>query len=253
MHYSSIKASSPRVRITTEKKKGRTVLNVEGRLSGPRVPMLEQCWREMRADSPDEKFQVNLCGVRFIDAAGKILLKAMYSEGAQLLAEGCLNQAIVSEITAEQKAGGAEKRGKGPGLFFYIAFFSLVFGAKPGFAQSPAQAGSLKLTLEQSVALALKQNTTARIAVLTAAEAEQDKNISRSSLIPNANLEDSDSARRQNIATGIGQKIPGIPEHTGPFQGFNAGVAVATTIFDLRLWRRYQDDERLSCGTGEES
>src|SRR5256885_338587 len=154
------------LRITTEKKKGRTVLNVEGRLSGPRVPMLEQCWREMRADAPDEKFQVNLCGVTFIDAAGKILLKGMYSEGAQLLAEGCLNQAIVSEITAEQKTGGAEKRGKGPGFFFYIAFFSLVFGAKPGFAQSAAQPGSLKLTLEQSVALALKQNTTAQIVIL---------------------------------------------------------------------------------------
>jgi len=206
MHYSSIKASSPMLRITTEKKKGRTVLNVEGRLSGPRVPMLEQCWREMRADSPDEKFQVNLCGVRFIDAAGKILLKAMYSEGAQLLAEGCLNQAIVSEITAEQKAGGAEKRGKGPGLFFYIAFFSLVFGAKPGFAQTTAQPGALKLTLEQSVALALKQNTTAQIAVLTAAEAEQDKNISRSNLIPNASLEVSDSARRQKHRNRIRTK-----------------------------------------------
>ena len=69
MHYFSSEASSPMLRITTEKKKGRTVLSVEGRLSGPRVPMLEQCWREMRADSPDEKFQVNLCGVRFIDAA----------------------------------------------------------------------------------------------------------------------------------------------------------------------------------------
>src|SRR5258707_5401872 len=235
MHYFSSEASSPMLRITTEKKKGRTVLSVEGRLSGPRVPMLEQCWREMRADAPDEKFQVNLCGVTFIDGAGKILLRAMYSEGAQLLAEGCLNQAIVSEITADQKAGGAEKRGKGPSFFFYIAFFSLVFGAKPGFAQSPAQAGSLKLTLEQSVALALKQNTTARIAVLTAAEAEQDKNISRSSLIPNASLEVSDSARRQNIETGFGQKIPGIPEHSGPFQVFNAGVAVGTSIFDLTL------------------
>jgi len=246
MHYFSSEAGLPMLRITTEKKKGRTVLNVEGRLSGPRVPMLGQCWREMRADAPDEKFQVNLCGVTFIDAAGKILLKGMYSEGAQLLAEGCLNQAIVSEITAEQKAGGAEKRGKGPGFFFYIAFFSLVFGAKPGFAQTTAQPGSLKLTLEQSVALALKQNTTAQIAVLTAAEAEQDKNISRSNLIPNASLEVSDSARRQNIETGFGQKIPGIPEHSGPFQVFNAGVAVGTPIFDLTLWRRYQAAKELA-------
>src|SRR5258708_36842204 len=120
MHCSSIKASLPMLRITTEKKKGRTVLNVEGRLSGPRVPMLEQCWREMRADSPDEKFQVDLCGGGFIDAAGKILLKAMYREGAQLLAEGGLNQAILSEITPREKAGGAEEGGKGAGAFCCI-------------------------------------------------------------------------------------------------------------------------------------
>jgi len=246
MHYSSIESSSPMLRISTEKKKGRTVLSVEGRLSGPRVATLEQCWREMRGSSPDEKFEVNLCGVTFIDGAGKILLKGMYSEGAQLLAEGCLNQAIVNEITAEQKAGGSEKRGKGPSFFFYVAFFSLAFGAKPGFAQNAARPGALKLTLEQSVALALKQNTTAQIAVLTAAEAEQDKNISRSNLIPNASLQVSDSARRQNIETGFGQKIPGIQEHSGPFQVFNAGVAVSTPIFDLTLWRRYQAAKELA-------
>src|SRR5438105_4053045 len=125
MHYFSSEASWHMLRITTEKKKGRTVLNVEGRLSGPRVPMLEQCWREMRADAPDEKF-------------------------------------------------------------------------------------------------------------------------SRSNLIPNANLQVSDSARRQNIETGFGQKIPGIPEHSGPFQVFNAGVAVGTPIFDLTLWRRYQAAKELA-------
>src|SRR5258707_7935641 len=105
MHYFSSEASSPMLRITTEKKKGRTVLSVEGRLSGPRVPMLEQCWREMRADAPDEKFQVNLCGVTFIDGAGKILLGAMDSERAQIVAEGRLNQRILREINASPKTG----------------------------------------------------------------------------------------------------------------------------------------------------
>jgi len=102
------------------------------------------------------------------------------------------------------------------------------------------------------VALALKQNRTAQIAVLTAAEAAQDKNISRSNLIPNANLQVSDSARRQNIETGFGQKIPGIPEHSGPFQVFNAGVAVGTPIFDLTLWRRWQASKASVTATGAE-
>src|SRR5215475_12018480 len=171
--------SDAMLRITTEQRRGKTVLNVEGRLSGPRVPMLEQCWRELRASAPDGKFHVNLCGVTFIDGAGKILLKAIHSEGGQLIADGCLNQAIVREITTETKSGSGEKRGKGPGFFFYIAFLSLVIGAKPSFAQNAATPEPLKLTLEQSVNLALKQNTTAQVAILQAAQSEQDKNISR--------------------------------------------------------------------------
>jgi len=63
------------LRITTEKKRGKTYLNVEGRLAGPWVAALEQCWRELRGASPQEKFHVDLCGVSFIDAAGKVLLR----------------------------------------------------------------------------------------------------------------------------------------------------------------------------------
>ncbi|HJZ63287.1 MAG TPA: TolC family protein [Candidatus Acidoferrum sp.] len=251
MHLIRLEESLEMLRITTEKKKGRTVLSVEGRLSGPRVPMLEQCWRELRANAPEEKYHVNLCGVTFIDGAGKVLLKAMHSEGAQLLAEGCLNQAIVREITNQ---GKGEKKGKGPSFFFYLIFFGLLFGAKPGFAQTAPQNATpntvtlepLKLTLEQSVALALKQNTTAQIAILQAAQAQQDKNISRAALLPDAELRVSDQAHRENIVTGFGTKIPGIPQHAGPFQIFNAGVGFGTPIFDLTLWRRYQAAKELA-------
>src|SRR5262249_43070333 len=114
MHLIRLEESLEILRIITEKKKRRTVLSVEGRLSGPRVPMLEQCWRELRANALEEKSHVNLCGVTFSDGAGKVLLKAMHSEGAQLLAEGCLNRAIVREITNQ---GKGEKKGKGPSFF----------------------------------------------------------------------------------------------------------------------------------------
>ena len=246
MHVLTVEEREFMLRITTEKKRGRTVLCVEGRLSGPRVAMLEECWRELRANAPEEKLHVNLCGVSFIDGSGKVLLKTMHSQGAQLLAEGCLNQAIVNEIMSEQKADSGGRRGKGPGVFFYVLFFSLLLAGRSASAQQAPSGEPLKLTLEQSVSLALKQNTTAQIAILQAAEAEQDKNISRANLIPNASLQVSDSARRQNIETGFGTKIPGIPEHSGPFQVFNAGVAVGTPIFDLTLWRRYQAAKELA-------
>jgi len=89
-------------RITTEKKRGKVVLTVEGRLAGQGVSTFEQCWRELRAASPDEKFNVNLCGVSFIDAAGRALLKEIHREGGRLVAEGCLNQAIVKEIVGQR-------------------------------------------------------------------------------------------------------------------------------------------------------
>ncbi len=59
------------LRVTTEKRRGKTVLAVEGRLAGPWVGALEQCWRELHAAAPREKFHIDLCGVSFIDASGK--------------------------------------------------------------------------------------------------------------------------------------------------------------------------------------
>src|SRR5713101_964477 len=155
------------LRITTEKKRGKVTLSVEGRLAGPWVAALEQCWKELRAESPKERFSVDLCAVSFIDAAGKMLLKEIYRQGGRLLAEGCLNHAIVEEIASqegkEKKGSGGERR-KGSHIIFYAAFFSLLL--TPGAARSQGAAKKsglpdgpqlLRLTLDQAVALALKQ------------------------------------------------------------------------------------------------
>src|SRR5579872_6446680 len=114
------------IRITTEKKRKKIVLTVEGRLAGPWVATLEQCWRELQAGSPGEKFSINLCAVSFIDPAGKSLLKEIHSHGGELMAEGCLNQAIVREIVGHSKKQktknddeGDDRGGKGPHIIFY--------------------------------------------------------------------------------------------------------------------------------------
>src|SRR5580692_4405948 len=113
------------LRITTEKKRGRTVLSVEGRLAGAWVETLAQSWR---ARAPEEKFSVDLCGVSFIDAAGKVLLKEIHAQGGKLIAEGCLNQSIVEEIEGRDRSGkgGCWGRKKGSHIIFYVVFFSLV-------------------------------------------------------------------------------------------------------------------------------
>jgi outer membrane protein len=236
------------LRITTERKRGRTVLSVEGRLAGAWVGTLEQCWRER---AQEEKFSVDLCGVSFIDAAGRVLLKEIHEQGGKLIAEGCLNQSIVEEIEGRNRTGrgGCWGRKKGSHIIFYVAFFSLmvtpaVARAQGTGRQSPlpgnAPTGIIRLTLDQAVSLALKQNPTAQIAIITAAESVQDKNVARAALLPQANLSVTDTAERINIEAFFGKKFPGIPQHAGPFQIFSAGPVFSAPVFDLTLFRRYQ-------------
>ncbi|GAC1625430.1 MAG: TolC family protein [Candidatus Acidiferrum sp.] len=242
------------LRITTETKRGKVILSVEGRLAGPALVTLEQCWREIRAASSNQKLIVNLCGVSFIDNRGKVLLKEIHHQGGQLLAEGCLNQAIVSEIlgnTEQKKKSGTEDDNKGSAIIFYLALLSLtVFPARmfaQGGAENAPNGGNaapqvMHLTLDQAVGLALKQNPTAQIAVLNAASSEQDKNIARADLLPQANLKISDEAQRVNIRAQFGGNAlsPGFPQHLGPYQIFSAGPSFTAPLFDLTLWKRYQ-------------
>jgi outer membrane protein len=237
------------LKITTERKRGKLILSVEGRLAGPWVATLEQCWRELHTGFPKLKFSVNLCAVSFIDAAGRELLQEIHRRGAQLLAEGCLNQEIIRKIVGCKKGTDRDKSGPGGNgshiIFYGFLFFALLLPGRLAAQQSAgpaagAPSGVLRLTLDQVVALALKQNTTAQIAVLTAAQSEQEKNVARAALLPQAQLTVDDAARRLNLETGFGRRFPGLPQHAGPFQVFNAGSSFGAPVLDLTLWRKYQ-------------
>jgi outer membrane protein len=246
------------LRITTESKRGKTVISVEGRIAGPQVATLEQCWRDLYASAPKLKYVVNLCGVSFIDKSGKVLLQEMHRLGAELQAEGCLNQAIVQEISKNQEAEG-EKHGKkhrGSHIIFYVVLFGLLglageARAQQNFGLQGPVPPPLKVTLEQAVSLAIKQNPTQQIGLITAAEAVQDKNISRAALLPQADFGLTDSANRVNLRAEFGGKplisVPGVsplPGHIGPYQVFQVGPSFSTPIFDLSLWKQYQASRR---------
>jgi len=254
MQVIAVNEKQSMLRITTQKKRGKTVLNIEGRLAGPLVSTLEQCWREVHGAAPGEKISVNLCEVSFIDDPGKVLLKEIYRQGGELVAEGCLNQAIVDEIENSRKQTKSRARkepSKGSHIVFYIALLSLLSSAAAPHAQSRQMAQTLpassptealRLTLGQAVALALKQNPTAQIAVLTAAQSEQDKNIARADLLPQANAKISDEAQKINLLAQFGGKtpFPGFPKTLGPYQVFSAGPSLSAPAFDLTLWQRYR-------------
>lgn len=84
------------LKITTQVDRERATLELEGRIAGPWVQELRDCWQ--RAASADRPIDVVLRQVTFIDGAGKQLLTEMYRQGAVLTAEGCMTKATVEEI-----------------------------------------------------------------------------------------------------------------------------------------------------------
>src|SRR6267378_235878 len=143
-------------------------------------------------------------------------------------------------ITTEKKRGkiflGVEGRLAGPTLAHAQG------GHKEGALSGNRPTEALRLTLDQAVGLALKQNTTAQIAVFEAAVSEQDKNISRADLLPQASATISDEVEKVNLLAQFGGKtsFPGFPKTIGPYQLFSAGPSFGAPVFDLTLWRRYQ-------------
>jgi anti-anti-sigma regulatory factor len=74
---------------------------VEGRLAGPWVRELHDCWRSTLAGQSRPAVCVDLAGVTFVDAAGRALLAQLHRAGAQLRASGVQMRAVVAEISQD--------------------------------------------------------------------------------------------------------------------------------------------------------
>lgn len=85
------------LKITRQDNEHQTIFELEGRLAGPWVDELKGCWQN--AAGGGRPVRILLCAVTFVDTEGKGLLTEMYRRGAELVAEGCMNKAIVEEIT----------------------------------------------------------------------------------------------------------------------------------------------------------
>ena len=108
----------------------------------------------------------------------------------------------------------------------------------PGLA---AQGVPLKLTLKQAVGLALQENPRVQLAVLSLAQSRQSRNLARSALLPQSDLRVNDQALRENIQALFGKPFPGIAEHLGPFQEFQAGPGFSFPLLDLTAFRRWEE------------
>ncbi len=228
------------LRITTFDDAGKVTLKLEGKLSGPWVEEFERCWHTSTNIYKTKTLVVDLSGVTFVDPAGKKVLCAMSGEGAQLMGSGLMPKSLIDEICTEKPAA---KPDKGPHkvkhetlhLLMILLLFQLLAPRARGQSAAP-----LRLTLRDAVATALKENPRVQIATLSFAESQQDKDVARSALLPQAGVEVFDRANRFNLYAEFGSKFPGIPEHAGPFQFFQAGPIVSMPLLDLTLWRRLQ-------------
>lgn len=89
------------LKITIDIEGERAKLELEGRLAGPWVQELRECWQ--RVMNEHRQIDVVLKQVTFIDGAGRQLLAEMCRQGAMLTAEGCMTKAIVEEISGGEK------------------------------------------------------------------------------------------------------------------------------------------------------
>src|SRR5271157_3805825 len=86
------------LRITVNDKPQAITFQLEGRLAGPWLRELEECWKSTLAQQRKPILRVDLTGVTFIDDAGKSCLADMHRQGAELVAADCLTKDIVDEI-----------------------------------------------------------------------------------------------------------------------------------------------------------
>src|SRR5579864_419374 len=226
------------LKITVKRDEASSTLMLEGKLAGPWVAELQSSWDVERATAKQVSLDLN--EVTFIDAEGKALLTKLHGEGAKLISKGCLIRSIVARICGEPFDAliHQSKMNTSHKIIKAIVIGLIALALQNSSTTQAQQKPAVQLTLRDAVALALKQNPQVQIGVLQAAEAKQDQNIARADLLPQAQLNVSDAVVRANIETALGSKIPGFPEHLGPFQIFNAGPSANVPVLDFAAWSR---------------
>jgi ABC-type transporter Mla MlaB component len=87
------------LRITVHNAPPVLTFQLEGKLAGPWVRELEECWQSTLASRHEPILRVDLTGVTLIDETGKACLAEMHRQGAEFVTADCLTNAIVEEIT----------------------------------------------------------------------------------------------------------------------------------------------------------
>jgi len=225
------------LRVTTSDVAETVILKLEGKLSGLWVEEFERCWDMAMKAYSKKKLVVDLSGVTFADPLGKKLLSSILNRGTRLIGTGLVPKSLIEEIGPKSVKAASKHRQRRVAILVWVLILPCCLMAEHANAQDSPP---LRLTLHDAVITALKENPQIQIATLSFGQSQEDKNIARSALLPQAGLEVFDRAARFNLYAQFGSRFPGIPEHAGPFQFFQAGPNFSMPLLDLTLWRRWQ-------------
>ena len=90
------------LRISIKYRANSTTLRLEGKLVGPWIPELEQCWHGVTDTARPASLIVDLNAVSWVDPAGRALLREMHHSGATLEGRGLLSQLFIHWIVNQQ-------------------------------------------------------------------------------------------------------------------------------------------------------
>jgi len=88
--------------ITTHETPQSVSFELEGKLCGPWVREVANCFQDRKTRGEPEEIEVNLSGLTFIDAAGKRLLRDLFARGARLIGSDCWMKAVIADIVHDE-------------------------------------------------------------------------------------------------------------------------------------------------------
>jgi anti-anti-sigma regulatory factor len=98
------------LKITLHDSFGEFRLKLEGRLSGPWVQELEQCWKTASSTTQGRRTVVDLGEVDFVDPRGQSLLTEMHAEGVEMEAISPLICSVLKEVCEAPACGTVERK-----------------------------------------------------------------------------------------------------------------------------------------------
>jgi hypothetical protein len=107
------------LRITIHDKPEALTFQLEGRLAGPWVGVLQESWQDANARPRQRPIYMDLSEVIAIDASGRACLSSLHRQGVEFIATDCLTKDIVDEVTRgppakRERSSGRDGAGNAP-------------------------------------------------------------------------------------------------------------------------------------------